>query len=144
MVHRDEVTAMALTRTEVSTVFYHGGVAELAVGDFILPARLAPHDANDLWYLDLGTGDFCFVTTDLLQAWYSALNCEHERGDAMVYRVQPIGRLWIDEDEGGKNFACRKARILACHHVPRWAREAYKANKRAFMDELYAWVEAGI
>jgi hypothetical protein len=136
---------MVLTRKEVPTVFYHGGVAGLAVGDFILPARLAPHAANDAWYDDLGeSGDVCFVTTDILLAWICALNCEDARGDAAVYRVQPIGRLWIDEDETGRHFASRKARILACHRVPRWAREAFKADERAFMDEFYAWGETGM
>jgi len=125
---------------------FHGGVAGLAVGAFILPARLAPHDANDPWYDDpwREAGDFCFVTSNVLVAWCSALNCEHERGAAAVYRVQPIGRLWLDIDESGQNCACRKARILACHREPSFAREAYKANERAFMYEFYAWGDAGM
>jgi hypothetical protein len=71
-------------------------------------------------------------------------NCEHQRGAAAVYCVKPIGRLWLDIDKSGKNFACRKACILARHRVPHWAREAYKANERAFMDEFYAWGDAGM
>jgi hypothetical protein len=126
---------MGLTRKEVSVVFFHGGVAGLAVGAFILPARLAPHDANDPWYDDpwREAGDFCFVTINILDAWYSALNCKHERGDAMVYHLKLIGRLWLDIDETGANFACRRALILARHRVPRHVKLTRRTSAPSWM-----------
>jgi len=36
----------------------------------------------------------------------------------MAYRVEPIGPLWLDEDDSGFNFACRTTRILAAKRVP--------------------------
>ena len=118
-------------------VFYHGGVAGLAVGDFILPARQVGAE-GDLWYWG-GDPEFCFVTTDIIQAWHNALYCEAERGAGAVYRVAPEGRLRLDVCESGWNFACRRARILARQHIPEWVRSAYKTDRRAFVDQ---WIAA--
>ena len=116
-----------------AAVFYHGGVAGLAVGDFVLPAGQV--DApDDLWYWG-GDPEFCFVTTDIVQAWCSALLCEAERGAGAVYRVAPVGRLWLDLCETGDNFACRRARILAQQNIPEWVRSAYKNDEAAFVKQ---------
>ena len=119
--------------------YFHGGVADLAVGSFILPGLLVEgiNHRDDPWYAT--SEEFCFITTDLLQAWLSALNCEDQRGTSAVYRVEPIGRLWLDLGDSGINFACRRARILACGGVPSWVRAAWKADQKGFMDDVYLW-----
>jgi len=118
-------------------LYFHGGVAGLVVGSFLLPACEVEGVEDDDWYLPL-SHPFCFVTTDLLQAFHSALNCERERGSGTVYRVEPIGHLWLDEDDFGFNYACRQARILAAMHVPSWAREAFKTDAHSWSEE---WVQ---
>jgi hypothetical protein len=124
-----------LTRRPRAPIYYHGGVAGLAVGSFILPGLLVhPNPSEDVWYAS-ADDYFCFVTIDLGQAWHSASLCAEERGDAAVYQVQPIGRLWLDIDGTGLNFACRKARILARCGIPSWLREAWKADPN-FIDEV--------
>jgi hypothetical protein len=126
-----------LTRRRPSA-YFHGGVAGLPAGACIPPAGLVEADDDDTWYRP-GDPDFCFVTTDLLQAWYSALNCEDERGASAVYRVEPIGRLWLDLDGSGINFACRQARILTAGVVPGWVRAAWKADQKGFVDDIRLW-----
>jgi hypothetical protein len=126
-----------------AAVFYHGGVAGLAVGDFILPAGQVDAPEGDLWYWG-GDPEFCFVTTDIIQAWHNALYCEAERGACAVYCVAPVGRLRFDKleldiCETGDNFACKRARILALQHIPEWVRSAYKADTRAFVEQ---WIAA--
>jgi len=120
-------------------VYYHGGVAGLAIGGFILPGLVAKPDAgrDDVWY-SLSDNEFCFVTIDPLQAWCSALNFEDYRGAAEVYRVRPIGRLWLDECESGLNFGCRSALILGRYRVPPWVRAAWRADRFAFIADLQA------
>ncbi|OLB71554.1 MAG: hypothetical protein AUI16_23090 [Alphaproteobacteria bacterium 13_2_20CM_2_64_7] len=49
-------------------VFYHGGVAGLAIGDFVLPGGQVGAE-GDTWYWG-GDPEFCFVTTDIIQAWH--------------------------------------------------------------------------
>jgi hypothetical protein len=116
-------------------VFFHGGVAGLAVGDSILPGlQIAP--ADDLWYCG-SDPDFCFVTTDIVQAWHNALLCEAARGAGAVYRVDPVGRLRLDLCESGINFAVRSARILALTPIPAWVREAYRADPEAFAEQWF-------
>lgn len=127
--------------------FYHGGVAGLAVGSFVLPAEQCPQrQTNDPWYMggQLNGEWFCFVTTDITQAWHNALLCEAERGAGAVYRVDPVGRLWLDLDEFGENFACRRARILACEGIPEWVRSAYRTDQRTFVEQCLVargWIE---
>jgi hypothetical protein len=129
---------MRLARAPAS-VFYHGGVAGLAAGAFILPGGLVkPDSPGDDWY-SLSDNQFCFVTIDLFQAWCSALYCEDECGAAEVYRVRPIGRLWHDLDESGTNFACRRALIVGRYRVPDWVRAAWRSDQFAFMEDVYAW-----
>lgn len=108
-------------------IFYHGGIAGLPIGGFILPAvEVGPPEWN---YEDEATK--AYVTTDLRVAWKFALS--HERGDGEVYLVQPIGRLELDDsyDEGKSDtvFACDKARILARSAIPCCVREAWKAGE---------------
>jgi hypothetical protein len=119
-------------------VFYHGGVAGLAVGDFILPAGQVDAPEGDLRYWG-SDPEFCFVTTDIVQAWHNALFCEAERGAGAVYRVTPVGRLRLDICETGWNFACKQARILALQNIPEWVRSAYKTDTRAFVEQ---WIAA--
>ena len=69
-------------------IFYHGGVAGLAVGDFVLPGGQVGAQGND-WYWG-GDPEFCFVTTDIVHAWHNALLCEAECGAGAVYRVAPV------------------------------------------------------
>jgi hypothetical protein len=115
-------------------IYYHGGVAGLAVGSFILPADEVEGVEGDTWYENSDEPGICFVTIDLSQAWHNALLCADCRGDGAVYQVEPIGRLWL-ECEIGLNFACRKARILASCSLPNWLRKAWKANPN-LIDEL--------
>jgi hypothetical protein len=121
---------LMLTRRRRAPIYYHGGgVAGLPVGDFIVPADEVEGVDADYWYWAEWPG-FCFITIDL-----NALLCAEERGDGAVYQVEPIGRVWLDIDRTGLNFACRKARILASRSVPSWLREAWKADPN-FIDEL--------
>ena len=113
-------------------IFYHGGIAGLAVGDFVLPGGQVDAQGNE-WYWG-GDPEFCFVTTDIVHAWHNALLCEAECGAGSVYRVAPVGRLRLDICETGYNFACRRARILALQHIPEWVRSAYKTDQRAFVE----------
>ena len=122
-------------------VFYHGGVAGLAVGDFILPSGQVAAPEGDLWYWG-GDPDFCFVTTDVSHAWHNALFCEAERGAGAVYRVAPVGRLRLDLCESGWNFACKRARILARQTIPAWVRSAYQADPAAF--DVHSAMEASV
>ena len=109
-----------------AAVFYHGGAAGLAVGDFVLPGGQVDAE-SDTWYE--GTDpEFCFVTTDIVHAWHNALYCEAERGAGAVYRVAPVGRLQLDICETGDNFAYRRARILARQNIPAWVRSAHKTD----------------
>ena len=80
-----------ITRRPDAT-FYHGGVVGLV--DFVLPAGQVNASEGDDWYLS--DEPFCFITTDIVQAWHNALFCEAERGAGAVYRVAPVGRLWLD------------------------------------------------
>jgi hypothetical protein len=50
-----------------AAIFYHGGVAGLAVGDFILPGGQVDAPEGDLWYWG-SDPEFCFVTTDIMQS----------------------------------------------------------------------------
>jgi hypothetical protein len=116
--------------------YYHGGIAGLPVGSFILPSAKGSPCPPD--WIDLD--DFCYVTTSLLLACWCALNCEDEGGTSEVYRVKPWGRLQLDLCESGQCFAVKKARILARSPVPDWLRERWKTDQ-AFMDELMGlWV----
>jgi hypothetical protein len=124
-------------------VFYHGGVAGLAVGDFILPGGQVGADcADDSWYWG-SDPEFCFITTDIIQAWHNALFCEAERGAGAVYRVAPVGRLRLDICETGYNFACKRARILARQNIPEWVRSAYKTDSWAFVEQWTAAMNIG-
>ena len=119
--------------------FYHGGVAGLAIGGFILPGgQVRPDHAG--WYC-FSEDHFCFVTTDIVQGWHNALLCESVMGAGAVYRVDPVGRLRLDLCETGENFACKRARILACENIPQWVRSAYKADENAFCAEAWAAAE---
>src|SRR5436190_1770559 len=105
--------------------FYHGGVAGLPVGDFILPAcELEPNH----WHED-DSQPLAFVTTDLLYARQAALDCEDHNGAAMVYRVQPIGQLWPDQCQSGATFGCRKPGSSPAAPCPRGVRAARKADQ---------------
>jgi hypothetical protein len=116
-------------------VFYHGGVAGLAVGDLVLPGGQVDAPEDDDWYWS--DPDFCFVTIDIIQAWHNALYCEAERGAGAVYRVAPVGRLRLDLCESGWNFACRRARILAVQNIPAWVRTAYQIDSNAFVEQAF-------
>jgi hypothetical protein len=118
-----------------AAVFYHGGVAGLAGGDFVLPGGQV--GTGDIWYWG-SDAEFCFVTTDIIQAWHNALFCETERGAGAVYRVAPVGRLRLDICETGYNFACKRARILARQNIPEWVLLAYKTDTRAFVEQWLA------
>lgn len=126
-----------ITRRPDAT-FYHGGVVGLV--DFVLPAGQVNASEGDDWYLS--DDPFCFITTDIVQAWHNALFCEAERGAGAVYRVAPVGRLWLDIDGSGYNFACKRARVLACQNIPAWVRSAYKADPNAFVEQWIGMFEA--
>jgi hypothetical protein len=81
--------------------FFHGGVPNLPVGDYILPPCETGHDAA-------GRDNRVYFTIDLLQA----INCALiEKGD--VYLVQPIGRLGPDDSGiAGPHYTARRALIL--------------------------------
>ena len=89
------------------------------------------------WYC-LSEPEVCFVTTDIVRAWHNALLCEETLGAGAVYQVDPVGRLWLDLCRTGRNFACRRARVLACLNIPEWVRSAYKADTRAFTEHWTA------
>ena len=54
-----------ITRRPDAT-FYHGGVVGLV--DFVLPAGQVNASEGDNWYLSDEL--FCFITTDIVQAWH--------------------------------------------------------------------------
>jgi hypothetical protein len=91
-------------------IFYHGGVAGLPIGGFILPA--AEIGAVDPDYLEIASR--AYVTTDLWIAWERA---RYVDGGGCVYVVQPIGRIELDDtfDDGASDtvFACDRALILS-------------------------------
>jgi hypothetical protein len=89
-------------------IFFHGGVAGLKVGGFILPPRETgqghPYESDDRVYM----------TTDLVQA----VNCAMIT-NGRVYHVEPVGRLGPDDDgHFGPDYTARRAVILAHATVP--------------------------
>ena len=118
-------------------IFYHGGVAGVAVGGSILPSlqvKSVAEAREDPWYCS-ADDRFCFITTDIIQAWHNALVYEEALGAGAVYRVEPVGRLHLDICKSGRNFACVRAVILARGGIPAWVRSGYKADRIAFADE---------
>jgi hypothetical protein len=80
---------------------FHGGVAGLEIGGFILPP-------DETGRAGSGWSHRVYLTTDLLQAVFAA---RLVRG--LVYLVRPIGRLGPDDDGTcGPHYTARRALIL--------------------------------
>ena len=63
-------------------IFYHGGVAGVAVGGSILPSlqvKSVAEAREDPWYCS-ADDRFCSITTDIIQAWHNALVYEEALG----------------------------------------------------------------
>jgi hypothetical protein len=104
-------------------VYYHAGVSNLAVGDYILPASETGHSRTAEFFaendLDIDDGtysrDYVYVTTDLN---WAAARSGLDKG--WVYEVEPEGTIEEDPDEDfmGMSFRCPRARIAARNIVP--------------------------
>jgi hypothetical protein len=107
---------------------FHGGVAGLEIGGFILPPEETGRSGS-------GWSHRVYMTTDLLQAVFAA---RLERG--LVYLVRPIGRLGPDDDGTcSPHFTARRALILNRAPLPpRLLDFDYGTDFGAFISDMTA------
>lgn len=95
--------------------FYHGGVKNLAIGDFILSPVVTGQSTLGQYVSDADAQkghnlpNKVYITTDLNAArTYASVK---PKGD--VYVVQPIGDIGADIDAPEISFTCDKAVIVS-------------------------------
>jgi hypothetical protein len=96
--------------------FFHGGLAGLKVGGYILPPSETGVSPNGFMPPGVRRIDRIYVTTDPTVAigWASF------HPAPLLYEVEPEGEVINDPDHKGEgiSFECEKAKIVAVHVIP--------------------------
>lgn len=98
---------------KLETVWYHGGMAHLEVGNVILPL-----DAYPSYFFCPGDPSHVYVSPNRRKAEeFAALwSIGTRRGQGWVYRVKPVGPIEADLTDFGPpskiRYFCRSAEVL--------------------------------